>query len=385
MRLVDPADQEWLRKPENKLYFYLYASYLEARKGGKRKTYDEHRFEINEFENILKLVNVLMISKFEPLRSTAHVIFSPVIREIFAAAFRDRVIHHFIYMMIYDWWDRHFIYDSYSCREGKGTKVGVERLQHHLRSASFNNTKEVWVLKFDIEGFFMNLNRRDLLKIALKGLKQQYKGHKGLMYNVIKLCLIAVILDDPVKGANLKRHPKDWKKVPESKTLIGRLPGIGIVIGNLTSQLLSNIFLDQLDRFIKFTLGYKYYGRYVDDFYIIVTKEQLVQARKDVEAIRRFLRSIGLNLHPHKHSVQPAKRGVLFLGAVVYPYAVHPGKRLRENIKQAFKEYKKGAHNEINLVSYIGHVKHMKHHKFLSDICTEVGLPPATWKKFEKV
>ena len=158
----------------------------------------------------------------------------------------------------------------------------------------------------------------------------------------------------------------------------------GIVIGNLTSQLLSNIYLDQLDRDVKFNLGYKHYGRYVDDFYIVVTKENLAQAIEDIEAIRRFLEGIGLTLHPKKVHIQPARHGVAFLGAVVYLHAVHPGKRLIKNTRKAFLAHARGRHNEVTLISYVGHMKYMKHYKCLSEICESVGLPREYWKRFEK-
>ena len=382
--VVDNNDAAWLRDVENRLFFYLYVSYLEARKGGKRATFDEHRFEVNEFENLLNLTRAILLNQYKPLRGTAHVIFKPVMREIFAASFRDRVVHHFIYMMIYDWWDKHFILDSYSCREGKGTSFGLERLQHQLRAASCNGTKEVWVAKFDIQGFFMSLNRKKLYERAVWGLDQQFKGHKGLMYNLVKRCLYEVIMDDPVKGVRRKGWPKDWEKMPHTKSLFWQLPGIGIVIGNLTSQLLSNIYLDMLDRFVKFTLGYKYYGRYVDDFYIIVTKEQLPQLKRDKGAIERFLKGLDLTLHPKKYSLQPVKNGVAFLGAVVYPNVIYPGKRLKRNAQKAFYEYAHGRGKKETLISYVGHMKYMKHYEVLCDICVHAGLPPEFWRKFEK-
>ena len=156
------------------------------------------------------------------------------------------------------------------------------------------------------------------------------------------------------------------------------------MIGNLTSQLLSNMYLDQLDRYVKFTLGYKHYGRYVDDFYIVITKEQLPKALADVELIRRFLERIGLTLHPYKQYKQPAKRGVAFLGAVVYMDAIHPGKRLRKNIAKAFRDCANGKVDVETMISYVGHVKHMKHHKFLGDICESTGLKRDYWKQFDK-
>ena len=384
MRLKTEEDEEWLRDFDNYFYYLLYTSYLIARKGGKRKTFDEHKFEVNDFLNIYYLKEAILNYLYEPCRGTAHIIFNPVMREIFAAAFRDRVVHHFVVMMIYDWWDRHFIYDSYSCREGKGTKFGYERLQHHIRSVSNNNTEEVYVIMLDLSGYFMSLNRKKVYKVAKEGLDRQFKGNKGVMYMLLKFCLYKIIMDDPVKGVKKKGWPWDWKDLPDSKSLFKQIAGIGIVIGNLTSQLLSNIFLDKLDRYIKFTLGYKHYGRYVDDFYIVVPKRRLKQAVKDIDAIERYARVLGLKLHPKKRHVYPAKYGVAFLGAVVYPYAVHPGKRLIQNTRKAFYKHAQGARNEVTLISYVGHMKHMKHYRVLTRICKEVGLPGNYWRQFEK-
>lgn len=382
MRLKTLEEADWLRDVENRLYFYFYVAYLEARKGGKRTTFDEHKFEVNEFENLLFLTRAIMMNRYKPLRGTAHVVFNPVIREIFAAAFRDRVVHHFVYMMIYDWWDRHFIYDSYSCREGKGTLMGIQRLQHHIRSASCNGKKEVWVITLDIQGFFMSLNRKKLYERAVWGLDQQYAGNKGMMYRLIKYCLYEIIMDDPVKGAKLKGWPRDWRHLPDSKSLLKQPHGIGIVIGNLTSQLLSNIFLDQMDRYIRFDLGYKHYGRYVDDFYIVVPREDLPRAVSDIAAIERYLKRLGLVLHPRKRSVQPASHGVKWLGAVVYKDVIHPGKRLKRNARKAFYEYSRGRGSVDQLVSYVGHLKYMKHYKFLCGACEGVGLPREFWRRF---
>ena len=103
------GDKEWLRKFENRLLFALYVAYLEARKGGKRGTKDEHRFELNADENLIKLRDDILAKTYRPSRSTAHIIHNPVIREIFAATFRDRVVHHLIFDTVYDWWDKRFI------------------------------------------------------------------------------------------------------------------------------------------------------------------------------------------------------------------------------------------------------------------------------------
>lgn len=134
----DAEENQYLRTFENRLELALYVAYREARRGGKRKTHDEHAFEANEYENLLNLKTDLLNKTYVPGRSTSHIIYNPVIREIFAASFRDRVVHHLVFDTVYDWWDRRFIEDSYSCRVGKGTLYGVKRLDHHIRSASEN-------------------------------------------------------------------------------------------------------------------------------------------------------------------------------------------------------------------------------------------------------
>lgn len=127
-----------------------------------------------------------------------------------------------------------------------------------------------------------------------------------------------------------------WNGLPASKSLFKQPKGQGIAIGNLTSQLVSNIYLDQLDRYVTFQLGFKHYGRYVDDFYIVHTnKNELIKATKVIENyLEKHLR---LTLHPNKRYLQHINKGVAFLGAVVYPYRIHPGKRLKTNMKRALE------------------------------------------------
>lgn len=358
----------------DRLLLELYVAYLEARKCGKRGTFDEHKFEVNEFENLINLRDTLIDKTYVPSRGTAHIIHKPVIREIFAAQFRDRVVQHWMYDVTYDWWDQHFIYDSYSCREGKGTKFGIERLEHHIQSASDNYRKKVWVIKLDIQGYFMSLPREQLFRRAMWGLDRQFKENRGKVYELMRFLWRQTIFDDPCRGVRRKGWPEAWEPLPDSKSLFKQEPGRGIVIGNLTSQLLSNVYLDQLDQYVVFELGWKHYGRYVDDFYIVVTEEELPRALKDIKRIEAFLKRLQLTLHPHKRYIQPAERGVEFLGAVLYPGRAHPGKRLIRNAKEAFDEVQAGVRDVETIVSYLGHMKHMKSRKVLIELFDGVGL-----------
>lgn len=373
MKLINENDKKWLENPKNQLLFELNIAYNEARRGGKRGTFDEHKFEINEATNLVNLRDTLLDRTYRPSRGTAHIIYNPVIREIFAAPFRDRIIHHWIYNCVYDWWDRRFVIDSYSCREGKGTKYGIDRLAHHIRSLSDNYKKEIYVIKLDVQGYFMSLDREKLFKRAIWGLDQQFKNNKNWKYHLLKFCWEQIIFDDPIKGVIKQGWPNDWKNLPRSKSLFYQPKGKGIVIGNLTSQLLSNIYLDQLDRYIIYDLGYKHYGRYVDDFYFLVEKENLEKAKNDIKAIERYLTRLGLTLHPKKRYIQPVSRGVPFVGAVVYPGRIYPSKRLVKNFRTAVHEVATGRRDPESIASYLGHLKYLKSDKLITKVFAEVG------------
>ena len=378
-KLSELADKEFLRTYKNQLLIELYVAYLEARANGKRKTIDEQKFETNEMENLKILCDVLYNKQYKPARGVAHIIHNPVIREIFAAPFVDRVIHHWIYDKIYEWWDRHFIYDAYSCRVGKGTLKGIQRLDKMIRRASKNYTQTVWVVKMDISGYFMSIDRKLLYERVMWGLNRQYEGKTDTKeYELLKYAIKEVIFDDPVDGVKLRGYPKHWRRLPRNKSLLNQPPGKGIVIGNLTSQLFSNILLDMLDRYIKFDLGYKYYGRYVDDFFMVLNETEMKNLQRDIKAIRQFLRGLGLKLHPNKIYIQKMERGTQFLGGVVYPGHVQPSERIKRNYQKALRQFMKGTGTVESMRSYMGHVEHLAHYKFEQNIYKEVG-----WNKVD--
>ena len=365
---------EWLKDFENRLQLTLYIAYLEARRGGKRSTMDEQMFELNTDENLKLLRKDILAKTYRPSRSTAHIIYNPVIREIFAATFRDRVVHHLIFDTVYDWWDKRFITDAYSCRVGKGTMFGIRRLDYHIRSVSHNYAKKAYVAKLDIQGYFMSLPRQRLYEQAIWGLDQQFAGKKDTReYELMRFLWYQTIFDDPIHGVRKKGRLSGWDELPSSKSLFGQPAGKGIVIGNLTSQLLSNIYLDQLDRFVTYDLGYKHYGRYVDDFYIVASEEELPQLKKDIRAIEEFLKLRQLTLHPKKRMLTESSKGIPFLGAVVYNNHIVPGRRLKKNTKIACREVMMGIRDENSIASYLGHAKYLKSTKMLEEAFQEIG------------
>lgn len=342
---------------ENFLLEELWRAYEVARKG-KRKTVDEHRFELNEMENITQLRDSIIRRCYIPSRGVTFVVHDPVVREIVAAPFRDRVVHHFLYNVCADWWDRRFIVDSYSCRKNKGVLFGQQRLLNHVRLASNNYTEPAFAVSLGIQSYFLSLCHDKLFERICWGLDRQFRldtpvyklppdylkkndilcapRDRERLYHTVKFLWHQVIYDDPMTNIIVRGSKEDWAALPPHKSLFNRKPGHGIVIGNLTSQLVSNIFLDQLDRFITMDLGYKHYGRYVDDFYIIVPFAKKDQLIRDIDIIEHYLlEDLHLTLHPHKRRKQLADKGIPFIGAVVYPGFIVPGHRARRKAHQA--------------------------------------------------
>ena len=345
----------WLAKELKKAYF-------DARRG-KTKKPEVEKFDAIAESELVALAREIHSRSYTPRPSTAFIVNKPVKREIFAAAFRDRVVHHFLFNQVSDWWDARFIEDSYSCRLGKGTLYGIRRLDHHIRSVSRNYTRQAYVLQLDLQGYFMSLERKKLYQRAMWGLDRQFP-EEGYVYQLCRFLWKVIIFNDPLKNAVFNCPRSAWKGLPPSKSLFHKSLGRGIAIGNLTSQLLSNIYLDQLDRFVTLELGFKHYGRYVDDFYIISTnKAELVEASAVIE--RYVSNHLGLTLHPHKRYLQECNKGVAFLGAVIYPFRIHPGKRLKRNLLAALSQEDCSKETEA---SYKGLVKHYRHHKLLLGI-----------------
>jgi hypothetical protein len=261
----------------DELLLDLFQAYKAARRH-KRYKPCQMRFEQNLEEELIRLRNEIVDRTYVPRPSSCFVISEPKKREIFAADFRDRIVHHLFYNYTYELFERSFIHDSYSCRIGKGTHYGIERLKHHIRSESRNHSRSCFVLKLDIEGYFMHIEREKLLSVCrhtIFSMLSHASNQKGKTWReVLDLSLIdflmeKIIMNDPVDGCIVKGRKSDWKGLPANKSLFGSPAGFGLPIGNLTSQLFSNVYLNVLDQFVKRQLHCRYYGRYVDDFYFV--------------------------------------------------------------------------------------------------------------------
>lgn len=356
---------EWLERK-------LFEAERIARKG-KSHTTDVYNFELNLAENIKQLAGDIWLRQYSPTPGIAFVVKKPVPREIYAAPFRDRVVHHFLFELVYWWWDGRLINNSYSCRYGKGALYGMEMLRKQMRRVSQNYTRPAYVLKMDVQGFFMSLNLDRLMERVEWGLRRQFSKAPKLR-GMLTFLWRKVIYTDPRVGVRIRGKKSDWSILPKSKILACQPPGTGIVIGNLSSQLLSNMYMDLLDRYILYELKYREYGRYVDDFYIVVNEERLAQLKKDIPKIRDFLKErMLLTLHPKKVYLQEVHNGVEFLGFVIKPNYTVVTKRFKNNFFKAALEVEMGFRKPESIASYLGRLKYVDGKKLTHDVFEYLG------------
>ncbi len=205
---------------------------------------------MNLESKLLSLTRELESRNYELSQSSCFICNYPVKREIVAADFRDRVVHHLLFNWLNPICERFFIYDTYSCRKGKGTHFGIERARGFMRSVSDDYRKEAWVIKLDIRGFFMSINRRRLYEILCHFLaKNNYGGVDDP--ELCKYLLEKTVFHDPFEKVLFKSPQREWIGLPADKSLRHSPPGVGLPIGNITSQLFANVYLNPLDHFVK--------------------------------------------------------------------------------------------------------------------------------------
>jgi hypothetical protein len=337
------------------LFLELRKAYKDARRH-KRNTINQLKFERNLERELLSLEMELKNRSYELRPSVCFINELPVKREIVAADFRDRVVHHFLYNRIYPIFDRKFIYDSYSCRVGKGTLFGINRARRFLKACGAGSP-EVWVLRLDIRGYFMAINRDVLFKLIMDGLSGAAVG--GLEeFDLTSFLIRKTVFNDPLKNARFRSPPVAWGDLPKDKSLMSSAPNCGLPIGNLTSQLFANIYLNRLDHFVKRELKIKYYGRYVDDMLLVHGDKRILLGA--VSRIREFLSSeLKLTLHPRKIKLQTADKGFAFLGAYIYPGRVAVGRRIARNFKRCVFNTDSDPQRQARMVqSYLGLFSH---------------------------
>jgi len=293
---------------------------------------------------------------------TRFTVCDPKRREIAKASVRDRVLHHAIHRVLAPLFDRSFIFDSYSSRVGKGTHAAGKRFRKFAWRLSRNHTKTVWVLQLDVRRFFDSVDHGILLGLLWKKISKVQQPHPSChSERVCESKNLFLANGDPSTTLGMTGKNDLFKMNDDENNLLHLLgtvirsfettPGKGIPLGNLTSQLFSNVSLDPLDQFAKRTLRAKHYLRYADDVAILSRDRAFLERCRD--EVSGFLkRELGLELHPKKVTLKKWHEGIDFLGSVHFPF--HAVLRTRTKRRALTRLSPK------NAASYLGVTRHVR-------------------------
>ncbi|HBG07860.1 MAG: hypothetical protein A2075_16110 [Geobacteraceae bacterium GWC2_58_44] len=340
------------------LFAELYHSYLRCRRN-KRSTINALRFETNAEENLYILAEELASGAYQPSRSIRFVVDRPKLREIVAADFRDRVVHHYLVKRLERIFEPVFIHDSYACRTGKGVHAALQRTRTFIRQGTRNGTVPLFALHLDVKNFFMTIDKRILSRMVEDRLVKEARraGEHGVRPMLTEgemsdsgerrsplpfIYRLARILIDhnPMNGRIDKGDRRMLERIPPHKTLLHTPFGKGLPVGNLTSQFFANVYLNELDQYCKHTLKCRYYVRYCDDFLILDNDpKRLEQIREDV---RSFLAErLRLELNTRYAAITDVRNGIDFIGYIIRPDYVLVRRRSVNNLKNRLDKFER--------------------------------------------
>jgi RNA-directed DNA polymerase len=286
----------------------LVEAYLDCRRT-KRNSNAAIAFEMRLESNLRELFDELTAGAYAPGRSKCFVITRPKPREVWAAEFRDRVVHHLLYNRIGPRFEQSFIADSCACIKGRGTLYAARRLEAKVRSITQNWAHPAYYLKCDLANFFVSIDKRVLFELLAAKIEEPF------WRDLTEL----VLFHDPRENFEFRGDPKLMARVPPHKRLMNQPAHLGLPIGNLSSQFFANVYLDVLDQRAKHVLGARRYIRYVDDFLFL--HESHAWLNNVLADVRAFLPArLGVRLNDRKTILQPIDRGVDFVGQVIKPW-----------------------------------------------------------------
>lgn len=360
-----------------RLLFDLYCAYYEARRHKAKRSY-VRQWAQNLKQNMEQLCDDLYYRRYKPLPSKCFIVNHPKKREIFAAMFRDRIVHHLYFMYTHELFERTFIQDSYSCIKERGTHYGIQRITDFCRKESRNWQRPCYVLHLDIRGYFMHIVRQRLLEITLASLRKMAThrvplatvpsgfplGCRPCWKDILDMDFAewlteVIVMLDPKEDCIICGDPSDWDGLDPSKSLLMLEDGLGLPIGNLTSQLFSNVYMNLLDQFVKRVLKCRYYGRYVDDAVLVSTDRKWLLSL--VPQIRQFLwDELHLELHMGKLEISEVHQGAEFLGTFIKAWRNYPSNHSLERIEDrlALLDLTNPAQALRSINSYLGIFQH---------------------------
>lgn len=315
-------------------------------KSDKRNKPDVAEFEVNLEQNIFGLYRELKNGTYRHGPYKGFWIHDPKLRRIHKATVRDRVLHHAVFNVLNPIFEPTFIPTSFSCRIGKGTHKGMEKVAEMIRAVSRNNTRPCFALKCDVRKFFDSVDHDVLLQILDSRIKD------GKVMDLMREIVESFAASRP----NLFERR-------------------GVPIGNLTSQIFANIYMNEFDQFMKHKLRVEHYARYTDDFVIVSGEKTYLEGL--LPPMKEFLGSrLRLELHPKKVQLMKHSRGVDFLGYIILPNHIQlrakTKRRIPRKLRQTVRRFRSGEISELTLrstlESYMGVLSHADAYELEQDI-----------------
>jgi len=330
---MEPCETRFFKRDAVELTFEeVVDAYFDCRKN-KRNTVHAVAFEFELERNLFDLYEELASGKYRIGRSIAFVVEQPKVREIWAGTFRDRIVHHIIYNRLTPRFYPRFIRNSFACIPERGVLDGSDRLWAGMRSITWNWQKPSYYLQGDVRNFFVSIDKDILFSLVEPRIVEPW---------LMELTR-QVVFHDPRENCIMKSKPSAFARVPKHKSLLNNGPKKGLPIGNLTSQFFANVYLDELDQFVKHILRAKYYYRYVDDW--VILNESAAVLNGHFDAIQNFLQTkLALELHPYKRRIAPIHQGIDFIGYIHKPHRRQIRPRTAGKMASLVHQWKKSSY-----------------------------------------
>lgn len=315
--------------------------------------------------NLMALTHALNDGSYTIGRSIAFVVSYPKWREIWAAQFRDRVVHHVIHNRIAERFYRRFIHDNYACIPGRGSLMGADRVHRFMRQATENWQRPAHFLQADLANFFVSIDKDVLFERLCRYVPES---------NTRRI-MAQILYHDPTRNPIINSPPWKFGKVPRHKSLFCCGPRRGLAIGNLPSQFDAGVILNPLDHLVKRNLGIRWYGRYVDDVVLIDHDPQKLNAA--FAMMQEFCGdTLGLKFHPNKTQRNSAYRGINFCGYVMLPYRRYVRRRstnAMQAVAHSVERYENPEAWGARMNSYLGICQHANTYQLRKNTAIETG------------
>lgn len=331
----------------------------------KKSTRGAMEFCVDKVSNVLQLCKEINERTYTIGTSQAFVITDPKIREVFAATFRDRIVHHLIINELEPYFIKYFIPTTFSCLKDRGTLHGIQSLSVLIDERSEHYTRPYYIAKLDYQSFFMSIDKRLLADRLDAFILDRYPDNRK------KQCLRwlckMIVMHHPEDNCIRTGNKNLWSKLPRTKSLFYVGKNKGLAIGNLTSQMFANFYLTPFDYYVKYMLGLDIV-RYADDF--VVGHHDMEYLKSCIPKMREYAsRELLLTIHPDKLYIQKCSQGTVFIGAIIKLNRIYCGHRaiakMYHKIYSRYRLYKEEKLSEFisSVNSYLGLMKYYKSYR----------------------